>query len=67
MFSEKLKDLGITEDQLQHLNIMCCDDPVMSTLRDAILRGWPESKFDIPEAVHPYFDFRDELTIQDQL
>lgn len=39
----------------------------MSTLRDTIIRGWPESKFDVPETVHPYFDFRNELTVQDQV
>ena len=24
-------------------------------------------KSDVPECIHPYFDFRDELTVQDQL
>ena len=42
-------------------------DPVMQALRETILRGWPESKSDVPECVLPYFDFRDELTVQDQL
>ena len=46
---------------------MCADDPVMSVLREMILRGWPESKSDVPETVHPYYNFRDELTVQDQL
>ena len=29
--------------------------------------GWRESKSDMPESIHAYFDFRDELTVQDQL
>ena len=39
----------------------------MQALCETILRGWPECKCDVPECVLPYFDFRDELTVQDQL
>ena len=39
----------------------------MQALRETILRGWPESKSEVLECVLPYFDFRDELTVQDQL
>ena len=39
----------------------------MQALRETILRGWPGCKSDVPECVPPYFDFRDELTVQDQL
>ena len=44
-FSEKLKEidhtlmLAITADRLQHLKVVCADDPVMSALREVILRG----------------------------
>ena len=39
----------------------------MRALRETILQGWPGSKSDLPECAYPYFDFRDELTVQDQL
>ena len=42
-------------------------NPVMSTLRDTIQRGWPPSKSGIPENMYPYFDIWDELVIQDNL
>ena len=29
--------------------------------------GWPESKSNVPESIHAYFDFRDELMVQDQI
>ena len=72
-FTEELKEtdhtlaLAITEDRLQQIKHVSSDDPVMQALRDTILRGWPECKSEVPECVLPYFDFRDELTVQDQL
>ena len=35
---------------------------VMQALHETILRGWPDSKSDVPESVQPYFNFRDELS-----
>ena len=72
-FTEELKEinhtlaLAITEDRLQQIKHVSSDDPVMQALCDTILRGWPEWKSEVPECVLPYFDFRDELTVQDQL
>ena len=43
------------------------DDPVMQVLHETIRRGWPESKSDVPESIHPYFDVRDELIVEDEL
>ena len=72
-FTEELKEidhtltLAITDDRLQQIKHVSSDDPVMQALRETILRGWPECKSEVPECVLPYFDFRDELTVQDQL
>ena len=35
-------------------------------LRGIILRGWPESREEVPECARPYFDVRHELTFQDE-
>ena len=59
--------LAITIDRLQQLEQVSLDDPVMQALRKTILQGWPESKTELTESIHPYFDVRDELTVQDQL
>lgn len=72
-FMEELKEidhtlaLAITPDRLQQIKRVSDDDSVIQALRETILRGWPDSKSDVPECVHPYFDFRDELAVQDQL
>ena len=39
----------------------------MKALQEIIQEGWPPSKLEAPEIVHPYFNIRDELTIQDEL
>ena len=72
-FTKELKEidhtlaLAITEDHLQQIKHVSSDDPVTQALCETILRDWPECKSDVPECVLPYFDFRDELTVQDQL
>jgi len=50
--------------QLQHAS---ADDPVLCELRKTILQGWPECKAGVTEALRAYYDFRDELTVEDQL
>ena len=42
-------------------------DPTLAELTVLILTGWPNSMQDIPEHMHPYWCFRDELTILDGL
>ncbi len=56
--------LAIPEDQLQEL---ARQDPVSQALSSTIRQGWPNSKSEVAEIVHPYFDVRDELTVQDDL
>ena len=65
-FAEELEEIGLGYHRRLFAAVQTCI-PVMQALWETILQGWPESKSDVPECVHPYFDFRDELTIQDQL
>ena len=72
-FSRELEDvdhrmwLPVTVDRWQQLKNAAADDPVQQKLREVIRRGWPENRAQTPECVCPYFDVRDELTIQDKL
>ena len=59
--------LPVTEDRWQQLRNAAADDPVQQKLRDIIRIGWPENRALAPECVRPYFDVRDELTIQNEL
>lgn len=40
-------------------------DPVIQSLIQVILQGWPDQKEALPSELHPYFTVRDELTAQD--
>ena len=70
-FSQQLEEvdhtvlLAMTEERLQQLTHASSHDPVLQVLRETICRGWPESKSDVPDSIHAYYDFRDELTVQD--
>ncbi|XP_022793604.1 uncharacterized protein K02A2.6-like [Stylophora pistillata] len=57
--------LAISEPQLPEIQQETATDPVLQSLTQVILKGWPEKKDDLPMELHPYFDVRDELTAQD--
>ena len=59
--------LSISKDRLTQIRHASADDPVLQVLRETIQQGWPEHKSHVPLAIRAYYDFRDELTIQDQL
>jgi hypothetical protein len=41
------------------------EDESLQILKDTILCGWPHKREDTPSLAKPYFDIRDELTVQD--
>ena len=43
------------------------DDPVLQELRDVIQCGRSESKAEVAPCLIPYYDSRDELTVQGDL
>ena len=57
----------VTEDRWQQLKNAAADNPVQQKLREIIRSGWPENRAQVPECVRPYFDVRDQLTIQNEL
>ena len=57
--------LSISEPQPEEILQETAADPVLQSLTQVILKGWPEKKDDLPKELHPYFDVRDELTAQD--
>ena len=59
--------LALPNDKLCQIQHASADDPVLIELRRMIKQGWPDNKSEVPETLHAYFDFRDELTSQDQL
>ena len=61
------KPLALHKDHIQRIRQASASDPVMKSLRQVILDGWPPEKSDVPELAQPYFSIRDELVLQEEL
>ena len=59
--------LALTPENIERLQHASAQDMALEELRRVIQIGWPSSKAGLPDAARPYFDFRDELTVQDKL
>ncbi|VDP75175.1 unnamed protein product [Echinostoma caproni] len=59
--------LAVTQLEMYHIRTATIDDPSMQEHKGVITRGWPEDKKALPMDVLPYFKFRDELTVHDEL
>ena len=43
------------------------DESLHEVLKAVIMKGWPEHKSNLPSIISPYFNMRDEMSIQDGL
>ena len=59
--------LPVSSEQWQQLKHASADDPILQELRLTIQHGWSEIKTAVPQCLIPYYDSRDELTVQDDL
>ena len=59
--------LPISEPQLKEIQRETTRDATLQSLKETILKGWPEKKEKIPQCIHPYFSVRDELATQDDV
>ena len=57
--------LALTPERLQHA--VPANDTVLQELQKIIQQRWPDGKSSLQPVLHACYDFRDELTIQDQL
>jgi transposase InsO family protein len=59
--------LPIREERLAKIREATEQDESLQLLQKVIIKGWPDNKNQIPAQVTPYFNFRDELSVQDGL
>ena len=59
--------LALPPERVQQFEHASADDPVLTELHQTIQQGWPASKAEVPNALRPYYDFRDELTTEGRL
>ena len=59
--------LKVEPTRLESLQEGTKADSTLASLTELIITGWPDSMQDLPDNLHPYWCFRDELTILDGL
>ncbi len=57
--------LPISEEKLQKFKTATAADSKMQLLEDITLRGWLDERKSVPNEIHPYWTFRDEITYTD--
>ena len=66
---KELEEVSLTmaPEDLERLKLAASQDMAMQELRHTIQQGWLLNKAEVPDGVRPYFDFCDQMTIQDEL
>ena len=57
----------ITPDKKTEFQTLVQDDPLLPSLVEMIITGWPDDLNDNPHALHPYHGHRNILTVEDGL
>ena len=55
----------VSEDRFLQIKRATETDAALRKLRLVIAQGWPETRGELPPEVTPYFNYRDEMTIED--
>ena len=58
---------GFQDATLQEMRAAALTDPEQSTLRSLVEAGWSNDKAAVPDLASPYWTFRHELTLHDEL
>ena len=60
---DPLSTVKISSESLPRLQKTTEEDPVLQTLKNTIVVGWPDRKEDVPLNIWEYWNFREELTL----
>ena len=60
---DPLSTVNISSESLPRLQKTTEEDPVLQTLKNTILVGWPDRKEEVPLNIRDYWNFRGELTL----
>ncbi|PIK35492.1 hypothetical protein BSL78_27683 [Apostichopus japonicus] len=59
--------LPMSEERVKEFQDKTKADPLMQTLKNVILQGWPECRYNLDRELLPYWNFRSELFVEDDL
>ena len=58
-----LNNVKITSKRLAQLQKATEQDPIMQSLKNTILIGWPDTREEVPTPIQDYWNYREELTL----
>lgn len=50
---------------MNEIRTATADDPQLTRLAKVVMKGWPKNKTDVPEEIQPFYQFREEISMQD--
>ena len=56
--------IAISQPRIEDLQRETENDRAMQILKSTILKGWPNTKSEVPTEISPYYQIRDERTVQ---
>ncbi len=62
-----VSSLPISERKIQEFKAATNESPSLIKLKHVVLNGWPETRNLCDDILKPYWEFRDEITIDDEL
>ena len=54
-----------SNNKIQQLRSESKSDPVLNSLQDIIVNGWPNRRYEIAKQLRPFWSYRDELSVED--
>jgi len=61
------RNLPASPTKLQQVREETARDSTMSLLKETAFKGWPDRKAECPTVLHEYWNYREEITIEDGL
>ena len=61
------ENVAVTDERLEDIKQKGLHDKEMQMLKNVIITGWPNNCKDVPELIRPYFKFRDELSVDNDI
>ena len=59
--------VSVMASQLERVRVATQADPGLSQLKHQIFQGWPDVRRSVLESIHPFWNQRDELAVEDGL
>ena len=64
-YPDRFNMVQFSNDKIHQLRSESKSDPILSSLQDIIVSGWPNRRDEIPKQLRPYWCYRDELSVED--